>query len=178
MSSRLFLDIETPQESDRTWTSGLRGSTRWTHAQPGRGEQEAQGDFGQSYRGGGSLEWRYCFSVLMCHLGGGPVGLYRFWKKNTAPKRPPLQEGAERDHSPPPTPTKHTFPNKSKRTRFALGSKGEYLKSCTGKASMDSAAHSSYVNTLFPSQGAGEEETWKHRVQNTWGSHLPQRNRL
>lgn len=112
MSSRLFLDIETPQESDRTWTSGLRGSTRWTHAQPGRGEQEAQSDFGQSYRGGGSLEWRYCFSVLMCHLGGGPVGLYRFWKKNTAPKRPPLQEGAERDHPPPPTPRNIHFPTR------------------------------------------------------------------
>lgn len=42
---------------------------------------------------------------------------------------------------------------------------------------MDSTAHSSYVHTLFPSQGMGKDETWKYRVQNTQGSHLPQNNK-
>lgn len=71
--------------------------------------------------------------------------------------RPPLCEGAERDHHPSPGP--HEI--ESKLTRLTLGGKDKYLKTGTGKASMDSTARSSYVSTL-PSKGTGKGETWEH----------------
>lgn len=89
--------------------------------------------FGQSYQGGGSLEWRYCFLGLTGRLGGRPVGLYRFWKMNTAPKRPPLQEGAERPPPFPQSPRNKHFPTRVNRHASPLEAKISISKLVLGK---------------------------------------------
>lgn len=136
MSTRLFLETEiAAQESDGTWTPQPPDAlpTGRTHSKA-EAEQKAQSELWSELPG----RWQPRVAILLFgthgRLGGSPVGLDGFWKMNAAPKGPPLQEGAERGHRPPPGPhgNRH-FPTRVNRHASPLEAKVSISKLVLGK---------------------------------------------
>lgn len=129
-STRLFLEIETPvQKSDRNSTTQqpADGSPTGQHAKTKQrwNRRTVKAGLGQSYPGGDSLGWRYCFLELTGHVAGRPVTAPRDHFSMKTLKGggllQPYLSRAPQTTTLPLTSVRQMLPNNSKLISFTLG---------------------------------------------------------